>query len=107
MLKKQKTLTLDKIKSGSLDAANFLKLFSDKSRLLILCSLNETEKTVSDLEKELGISQSSVSQKLGKLKDQGIVSSKRVGKNVFYKIKDPKVLVLIKTLYNLFCRPED
>ena len=107
MLKRQKTSTLDKIKSGSLDAANFLKLFSDKSRLLILCCLNEKEKTVSDLEKELDISQSSVSQKLGKLKDQGIVSSQRVGKNVFYKIKDPKVMVLIKTLYNLFCGAEE
>jgi Predicted transcriptional regulators len=63
-----------------------LRAFSSLPRIKLLCCLKETEKNVSQLIKNCGLSQSAVSQHLKKLKNWGLVSCYKQGKEVYYKL---------------------
>ncbi|MBL7543168.1 MAG: helix-turn-helix transcriptional regulator [Bdellovibrionaceae bacterium] len=91
------------LKRRSEEVALLLKQLSHPQRLLILCSLVEGEKSVSEIEKGCGASQSSVSQFLKGMRLEGLVGARREGKQVFYKIQDDRVLSLMKSLYKTFC----
>lgn len=98
-----KNLTLSELMNQCEDASNLLKSMAHPQRLQILCHLSQTEMTVGELEKLCGASQSAVSQFLGRMKLEGLVSSARDGQFVRYRIKDEKVLKLIQVLHKLFC----
>lgn len=57
-----------------------------------------------ELEKLLGIVQPTLSQQLGVLRDEGLVSTRREGKNIYYRIDSPQALAVINVLYVQFCR---
>lgn len=78
---------------------------ANSHRLLILCELNNGERTVSALEAVVPLSQSALSQHLAKLRDYGIVSTRREAQSIYYSLADPRVASLIDTLYKLFCAP--
>jgi len=82
--------------------ANIMKNFSNKDKLAILCFLWKEEKNVSELMNCSTISQSQISQYLWKMKLEWIVESKKVGKEVFYKVSDEKILDIIEALKNIF-----
>ena len=84
-------------------AADFMKALAHEGRLMILCHLVEGEKSVSELETLIGARQAAVSQQLARLRLEGLVSSRRQGKAIYYSIGDPKVQKLIGTLHDLFC----
>lgn len=84
--------------------AALLKQLSHPQRLVILCSMAEGEKSVGEIEEISGASQSAVSQFLKGMKLEGLVDSRRDGKQVFYRIVDDRVLELIKSLYQIFCK---
>ena len=96
--------TLSNLKRKSADVALLLKQLSHPQRLLILCSLAEGEKSVSEIEVACGASQSAVSQFLKGMRLEGLIDSRREGKLVYYKIEDKRVLELMKSLYEIFCR---
>lgn len=81
-----------------------LKQVSHPQRLLILCFLIQGEKSVTEIEKACGASQSAVSQFLKGMRLEGLVGSRRDGKQVLYKIVDQRVVDLIKSLYRVFCK---
>lgn len=88
-------------------AARFLKLLAHRDRLKVLCCLIDREVPVADIEAVVGASQSAVSQHLHRLKEEGIVKSRRDGRRIFYSIADPTVLSLIMVLYQRFCAGEE
>lgn len=92
------------LRRNSKAVAQLLKQLSHPSRLLILCSLAEGEKSVSEIEKACGASQSAVSQFLKVMRLEGLVASRREGKQVYYTIDDKRVLELMKALYQIFCK---
>lgn len=96
--------TLSNLKRKSADVALLLKQLSHPQRLLILCSLAEGEKSVGEIEEACGASQSAVSQFLKGMRLEGLIDSRREGKLVYYKIEDKRVLELMKSLYEIFCR---
>lgn len=96
--------SLSDLKRKSEDVAALLKQLSHPHRMLILCSLAESEKSVGEIEKACGASQSAVSQFLKGMKLEGLVESRRDGKQVYYRIVDERVLALVKSLYSIFCR---
>ena len=98
------TKVLSNLKKRSNVVASLLKQLSHPQRLLILCSLAEGEKSVGEIESACGASQSAVSQFLKSMRLEGLIESRREGKQVFYSIGDKKVLDLIKSLYLIFCR---
>jgi DNA-binding transcriptional ArsR family regulator len=83
--------------------SNLLKQMSHPQRLVILCSLAEGEKSVRELEDACEASQSAVSQFLKGMRLEGLVESRREGKQVFYSITDKRLLDLMKALYKIFC----
>ena len=96
--------SLSSLKQQSKEVANLLKQLSHPQRLLILCSLIDGEKSVGEIEQACQASQSAVSQFLKGMRLEGLVQSRREGKQVYYKIVDPRILDLIRSLYSIFCR---
>lgn len=84
-------------------AARFLKTLAHRDRLKVLCTLVEGEQCVTDIERKVGASQSSISQHLARMKDEGLVASRRDGRQIHYKIADPLALEVIGLLYARFC----
>jgi ArsR family transcriptional regulator len=73
---------------------------------MILCHLGEGEKSVGTLEQLLGIRQAAVSQMLARLRDEGLVTTRREGKTIFYSLSDTNTEQVIGLLYSLFCGQE-
>ena len=78
----------------------FLRTLSNKTRLLIINSLREKPKNVTQLTNELGIHQTSVSHALKRLLDCGFVIVKRNGKERFYSVNKKTIGPLIKLMEN-------
>ena len=74
-----------------IDLADFYKLFSDSTRVRILSALSSSELCVYDLALVVGMSQSAVSHQLRILKAGRLVSSRREGRVVFYRLSDDHV----------------
>ncbi len=100
-------MDLDKLQLNSFEAADFLKTLANSNRLVILSRLLGRERCVSDLEKNLNISQSALSQHLGRMRAEGLVSTRRESQQIFYRIKDHRVADMIKLTYDLFCTEDD
>ncbi len=98
---------LEQMMCKARDASDLLKALSHENRLILLCLLSEKERSVGELEEILSLRQAAVSQQLARLRFDGIVSSRREGKTVFYSISDSKVRSVISVLYDLFCDPKD
>lgn len=82
--------------------AEIMKNFSNKDKIAILCFLWDEEKNVSEIMKCSPLSQSQISQYLGKMKLEWILESEKSGKEVYYKIADKKILEVIKSLKLIF-----
>ena len=68
------------------------KVFSNPTRLEILNLLRDKELSVTDLIKKTKLSQANISQHLSIMKSKGIVESNRKGKNIYYKLTNPKII---------------
>lgn len=86
------------------EAVTMLKSIAHEGRLLMLCYLSEAgELSVGDLAGRVGLSQSALSQHLAKLRAEGIVATRKQAQTVFYRIDQPRVLTLLRTLHDLYC----
>ena len=72
-------------------------------RLLILCSILDAKLTVSELNELIDVSQSSLSQHLAKLREDGLVQTERDGLNIYYSVARPVVVDILKVLQQEFC----
>ena len=88
------------------DAVGALKLLANVERMLLLCQLSQGEMCVSELEEHLGIRQPTLSQQLGVLRTEGVVSTRRQGKHIFYSVADPGLIEILAVLYRLYCPKE-
>ena len=88
------------------EAVRALKLLANVERMLLLCQLSQGERCVSELEAQLQIRQPTLSQQLGVLRTEGVVSTRRQGKNIFYSVADPNLLEILAVLYRLYCPKE-
>lgn len=86
-------------------AAPLLKAMSNPYRLVILCQLAEGERSVGDLEEEVGLSQSGISQHLAILRREHVVVTRRDKQTVFYSLASADVMALMATLHKVFCKP--
>jgi DNA-binding transcriptional ArsR family regulator len=85
-------------------AAALMKALSHEGRLLILCHLAAGEKSVSELETLIGQRQAAVSQQLARLRLEGLVTTRRAGKAIYYTIRDQRTIGLLSCLPKLFDR---
>lgn len=96
-------MKMQELTRRSEEVADLLKVMSNSSRLLILCELNNGERSVSALEEVAGLSQSALSQHLARLREAGIVETRRDAQTIYYSLVDPRVVGLVSALYDLFC----
>jgi DNA-binding transcriptional ArsR family regulator len=85
-------------------ASEFLKALAHENRLLILCILAERERSVTELEQLLSLSQPTVSQQLARLRLDGLVDTRRDGRVVYYSLADDATRNFIQAIYDKFCR---
>ena len=98
--------TPEEMASQATDAAAYLKTLAHEGRLMILCHLGTGEKSVGELEDTLNVRQAAVSQMLARLRDEGLVCTRRDGKTIYYSLSDDKTIQVIGLLYSLFCGRE-
>ena len=91
------------IRQAASQAVSMLKMLSNEDRLLLLCQLTQGELCVSELEAALDIHQPTLSQQLGVLRQEGLVSTRRAGKHIYYQIANTDTLTILQTLYGLYC----
>lgn len=100
-------MNIQELGTRSTEAAGLLKALANPARLRILCELHHGERSVSALEAAAGLRQSALSQHLAKLRQSGIVATRREAQTIYYRVSDPRALQLLKLMYELFCAQDD
>lgn len=98
-------IDLEALRRSADSACRLMKALSNPDRLLLLCQLSQGEKRVGELEELVGISQPTLSQQLAVLREEGLVSTRREGKNIYYQIASPQALAVLNVLFEQFCGP--
>ncbi|OYU30974.1 MAG: transcriptional regulator [Comamonadaceae bacterium PBBC2] len=96
-------LDLELLRKSADAACRLMKTLSNPDRLLLLCQLSQGEKNVGELEALVGIAQPTLSQQLSVLRDEGLVSTRREGKNIYYCINSTQAMAIMGVLYDQFC----
>ena len=96
---------MEEISANAGQATAFLKALANENRLLVLCHLVEGEKSVSELERLIGIRQPTLSQQLARLRVERLVKTRRNAKSVYYSLNGTESKRVIELLFELFCRP--
>ncbi len=96
--------TWERLRCNAQTASDFLKAISHEGRLMILCSLANGEKSVTEIEEMLSQRQAAVSQQLSRLRLEGLVTARREGKQIFYSLTDDRARKIIEQVYDLFCK---
>lgn len=78
------------------DLAELFKVFGDSTRIQILYTLLDHEKSVGDIAEELGMNASAISHQLRVLKQAKLIKNRRAGKNMFYELADDHVAVIMR-----------
>lgn len=95
------------MKAGVDLASDLLKSLSNRHRLLILCRLSDGEHSVGQLAEFLGIRDSTVSQHLALLRKDRVISGRRDGQTIWYRIESEPARAIVATLYENFCKDFD
>lgn len=98
-------IDLESLRRSADSACRLMKVLSNPDRLLLLCQLSQGEKRVGELEELVGISQPTLSQQLGVLREEGLVNTRRAGKNIYYEIASPQAMAVMNVLFEQFCGP--
>lgn len=97
----------EEMAANARNAAAYLKTLAHEGRLMILCHLGSGEKSVGELETLLGTRQAAVSQMLARLREEGLVSTRRDGKTIYYSLSDGDTSRVIGLLYEIFCAQKE
>ncbi len=87
------------------EASALLKALAHPDRLMLVCQLVEAELSVSELGERTAVAQPSLSQHLAVLRAQGLVLTRREGKNIHYRVGSPAALAVLKALHEVYCAP--
>lgn len=85
------------------EAAELLRALANEQRLMILCQLASGERSVSELNDNLPLSQSALSQHLAVLRESGIVKTRKEAQTVHYSLADGPAARVMATLHDIYC----
>ena len=94
---------LDSMRSAAEEAAELLRSIGSPYRLMILCLLMESEKTVTEICEAIGARQSLTSQHLTRLRLDGLVKAERRGHFAYYSLTDTLAKDIVSILYDHYC----
>ena len=101
---RQRGAEIEQLIAQAASAARMLKLLGNEYRLLVLCCLvAQGETKVGDLIEMIGLSQSALSQHLGRLRADGLVTYRRESQTLYYRVSDPRAARILKLLKNIYC----
>jgi DNA-binding transcriptional ArsR family regulator len=86
------------------EVSQVLKSLSHPVRLKVLCQVLESEKTVNELTEFCEIPQSAMSQFLLRMKNEGLLLSRKESTHVYYGLADQKIKKLLKSLKEIYCK---
>lgn len=87
-------------------ASRLLKALANEHRLMVLCALAEGEHSVSELNEMVDLSQSALSQHLSRLREDGLVTTRREGQTIHYSLGEPLAARIVEMLYRHYCKPD-
>ena len=89
------------------EVSEILKLMAHPLRMRILCQLTQGECSVGELIEASNAPQPTVSQILLKMKAEGLLTARRDGRFIYYRIQDTRIVKLMKSLKRIFCDNTD
>lgn len=96
-------MNVEALDSSARRASALLKAMGNPHRLMILCQLIDGEKSVGELERIVGLSQSALSQHLARLRRDRLVQTRRVAQTIYYSLAGKEASTVLSTLYQLYC----
>jgi DNA-binding transcriptional ArsR family regulator len=99
------TIDLMQLQAAAGAASGLLKALAHPARLLLLCQLSQGEQSVGALEAMTGIRQPTLSQQLTVLREEQLVSTRRAGKQVFYRVASAPAMAVLQALHAHYCPP--
>ena len=96
-------LDMQAMQLAATQASRLLKALANPDRLLLLCQLTQGEHCVSEMEALVGVLQPTLSQQLGVLRQEGLVSTRREGKQIFYSLASQEATAVLQVLYQFYC----
>jgi DNA-binding transcriptional ArsR family regulator len=96
-------IDVNDLRGSARRASVLLKAMSNERRLLILCHLATGERSVGELEKLVGLSQSALSQHLARLRRDQLVATRRNAQTIYYSLAGNEPEAVIGTLHALYC----
>ncbi|MEX0753057.1 MAG: metalloregulator ArsR/SmtB family transcription factor [Xanthobacteraceae bacterium] len=98
------TAGIAELERRAAEAVQLLKLLANENRLMILCRLvAQREMSVGELAAVVELSQSALSQHLARMREEGLVATRRDAQSVYYRIADPNARRLLTVLKNIYC----
>lgn len=96
-------MNLTEMAEHAADAAGLMKALGNESRLMILCMLADGERSVGELNDMIPLSQSALSQQLARLRQQGIVTTRRESQTIYYRLLPGPADRVISLLHDIYC----
>ncbi|KAF1695269.1 ArsR/SmtB family transcription factor [Pseudoxanthomonas koreensis] len=101
----QPAFDLEAMQAHAGDAAQLLKALANEKRLQVLCLLAGGERSVGEMQGQLDLGQSALSQHLAVLREQGLVLTRRDAQSIFYSIAPGPAAAVMQTLHGIYCAP--
>jgi DNA-binding transcriptional ArsR family regulator len=92
-----------KLEQNAARACHLLKAMANPTRLMVLCQIADGEKSVGELERAIGLSQSGLSQHLAVLRNKKLVVTRRDAQTIYYSLSSHEAGAVMATLYQVFC----
>ncbi len=95
-------IDLGHVRNNADSAVRFLRSMANTHRLMILCHLTHGERSVGALERELGMRQAHLSQQLARLRQDGLVRTRRDSRTIYYALRGPEAKQVLGLVHTLF-----
>lgn len=94
---------LEELSEHAADAAQLMRALGNESRLMILCALASGERSVGELNENIALSQSALSQQLARLRRDGLVTTRREAQTIYYSLCEGPAERIITVLRDIYC----
>lgn len=93
---------LKALRDNASAAARLMKMLASEQRLMLLCRLGKGEASAGELAQYAGLAQSAASQHLAKLRDLGMVATRREAQTIYYRLADEDAIRVIGLLCEIY-----
>ncbi|MEP6483700.1 MAG: metalloregulator ArsR/SmtB family transcription factor [Rudaea sp.] len=97
------TINADAMQANADEAARLLKMLANGQRLRVLCLLIGGELSVGQINERIDLSQSALSQHLAKLREEGLVETRRESQTIHYRLSSGPAQRIISSLHDIYC----